>query len=98
MHKYTGCGSKKHEVRCYTKNKWRVSAGGLIDNVLVDGSKTVYIAIFIAFNINLSLLKLINAFSCLLTLPRPNITNHVKLVNTLQLIFYNLPLPLKLFV
>ena len=95
LHKCKGCGSREHRVGNCTKKKWQIDAGGFVDNLLVDNSKTVHIATSIAFNDDLSLSKFMNAFLCLPTFLRPNTTNRFELVDALQPTLFNSSSPLK---
>ena len=67
----------------------------MVDDVLVDGGKTVDIATSIAFNDDLSLPKFMNAFPCLPASPRPNTTNRFKLVDASRPTLCKSPSPLK---
>lgn len=66
--------------------------------MLVDGGKIVHIASSIVMNYNLSLLKFMNIFPCLLVPPRTNTTNHFQIMDVLRLTFQNFPSLLKLLV
>lgn len=75
-----------------------MNARGLLDNILVNSSQIVYITISITFSDNISISKFMNIFFCLLASPRFNISNCFKLIDILQLTFYNSSLLFNFFI
>ncbi len=73
----------EYGVESCTKRKWRVGTG-FLGIILLDGGKIVQIAISIAMNNDLSLLKFMNPFSSLPVSSRLKTTNCCQFVNILQ--------------